>query len=60
MYPSLFWYTKRIARSEYKMYIYSISTELVKYETDVTLFNIDGVCSRRNAGNQSEVGFGMA
>lgn len=24
-----------------------------------SLFNIDGVCLRRNAGNQSEVGFGV-
>ncbi len=24
------------------------------------LFNIDGVCSRRDAGNQSEVGFGVS
>jgi len=25
-----------------------------------TLFNIDGVCLRRNAGNQREVGFGVS
>jgi len=27
---------------------------------NVTLFKITGVCSRRNAGNQSEIGFGLA